>query len=138
LKKAVKDIRKEITPLVQSEDERNKTLIKKLEDELKDFFTQIKKRDFYKYQGVAVANEALEKINVELKAFTEKIEYYGTNAVKFGSPDSINASIKQLEAIQTEVENMKILWEHIDLCLGKFESYMKSKWVETEPFRHGR
>lgn len=130
----MKDIRKEITPLVQSEDERNKTLIKKLEDELKDFFTQIKKRDFYKYQGVAVANEALEKINVELKAFTEKIEYYGTNAVKFGSPDSINASIKQLEAIQTEVENMKILWEHIDLCLGKFESYMKSKWVETNPF----
>lgn len=66
LKKAVKDIRKEITPLVQSEDERNKTLIKKLEDELKDFFAQIKKRDFYKYQGVAVANEALEKIQVEI------------------------------------------------------------------------
>lgn len=29
---------------------------------------------------------------------------------------------------------MKSLWAHIDLCTGKFDGYMKSKWVETDPF----
>jgi dynein heavy chain len=135
LKKQVKDIRKEIAPLVQGEDERNTTLIRKLEDELKDFFTQIKKRDFYKYNtGVELAKEKLVSINDEIAVLEQKIEDYGYNSKKFGSPDAINPSIKQVEVIKTEVVNMNGLWNHIEICTNKFEGYMKSKWIETDPY----
>lgn len=49
LKKLAKDIKKEITPIVASETQKNNTQIGKLEDELKSFIQEMRKRDFYKY-----------------------------------------------------------------------------------------
>lgn len=29
---------------------------------------------------------------------------------------------------------MNGLWDHIDTCTAKFNGYMESKWIETDPF----
>jgi hypothetical protein len=50
LQKLAKDIRKEITPLVNNETEKATNLIKKLEEDLKVFISDLKKRDFYFYK----------------------------------------------------------------------------------------
>ena len=41
---------------------------------------------------------------------------------------------KDIEAIKITVDNMKILWDHIDLCQRKFDGYMNTKWIDTKPF----
>jgi hypothetical protein len=41
---------------------------------------------------------------------------------------------KDIEAIKVTVDNMKILWDHIDLCQRKFDGYMNTKWIDTKPF----
>lgn len=62
---------------------------------MKDFNTQLKKRDFYKYAtGVETSKAKLEGVKDEIKALEQKIEDYGFNCKKFGSPDAINNSIK--------------------------------------------
>ena len=47
LKKLAKDIKKEITPLVNNENEKTVSMIKKNEEDLKVYTTEMKKRDFY-------------------------------------------------------------------------------------------
>ena len=81
LKKLAKDVKKEIAPLVQNENEKTINLIKKLEEDLKQFTAEIKKRDFYFYKtGVEEAKKKLDAIYEEVKIFEEKIEDYGYNA----------------------------------------------------------
>ena len=45
----------------------------------------------------------------------------GENAKKFEVPDMILKAEKDIEAIKVTVDNMKILWDHIDVCQKKFE-----------------
>lgn len=76
-----KDVKKEIAPLVQNENEKTINLIKKLEEDLKQFIAEIKKRDFYFYKtGVEEAKKKLDTIYEEIKVFEDKIEDYGYNA----------------------------------------------------------
>jgi len=135
LKKLAKDVKKEISPLVHNENEKNLACIKKLEDDLKNFQNEMKRREFFFYKtGVEGAKEKLAQVSEEIKGFEEKIEDYGYNALKFGSPDIMQNSIRQVEAIKLEVANMNTLWDHTDKCLNLFQGYMDSKWVETSPF----
>lgn len=65
-------------------------LIKKLEEDLKVFTGDLKKREFYFYKtGVAEAKKKLDSIYAEIKVFEDKIEDYGYNAAKFENPDLI-------------------------------------------------
>jgi len=57
----------------------------------------------------------------ELTIFEDNIKDYGGNAEKFGVPDMILKAEKDIEAIKITVDNMKILWDHIDTCQRKFE-----------------
>lgn len=66
--------------------------------------------------------------------FEDKIEDYGDNAEKFGDGDMIQKAIKDIESIKLTIENMKILWDHIDECSKVFQRFMLNKWIETEPF----
>ena len=130
-----KDIKKEITPLISNEGEKNNTLIKKLDEDLKQYIAEMKKRDFYFYKtGVVEAKGKLDQVYQEIQIFEDKIEDYGYNAVKFNNPDAISSSVKQIESIKAEVSNMVQLWDHIDLCLNLFNEYMESKWIDTKPF----
>jgi len=134
LKKLAKDIKKEITPLVNGENEKTTNLIKKLEEDLKAYTTEMKKRDFYQYKtGVTESKNRLGLVGDELKVFDDKITDYGYNASKFGNPDQITNSIKAVETIRTEVQNMIALWDFIEKQQEAFEGYMNSKWVTSSP-----
>ncbi len=114
LKKLAKDIRKEITPLVQNEKDKTMNMIRKFEDDLKIYTNELKKRDFYQYKtGVAESKGRLALISDELKIFDEKIVDYGYNANKFDNPDLIQNSIKSVDAIKQEIQNMIALWDFI-------------------------
>lgn len=134
LKKLAKETKKEITPIVQNESEKTSFMIRKLEDELKDFTTGLKKRQFYKYDaGVPGAKEKLEGINNEIKGFEDRISDYGYSMDKFGNADLINNSNRSVDFIKQEVANMVMLWEHIECCQDSFKGYMEAKWVDTNP-----
>ena len=81
LKKMAKDVKKEISPLISNENEKTTNQIKKLEEDLKQFNGDIKKRDFYLYKtGVEDGKKKLELIYEEIKVFEDKMEDYGYNA----------------------------------------------------------
>jgi len=135
LKKLAKDIRKEISPMVANENEKTTNQIKKFEEDLKVYATELKKRDFYYYKtGVTDSKKKLSSVNEEIIVFDQKIVDFGYNAQKFGNPDLITNSIKQVEAIKSEIQSMVLLWDHIEVCQNNFQNYMEAKWVETNPF----
>ena len=101
---AAKDIKKEISPLIANENEKTTTMIKKFEEDLKVYFTELKKRDFYFYKtGVDESKKKLASVNEEIAIFDQKVIDYGYNAQKFGNPDLITNSQKQVESIRTEI-----------------------------------
>ena len=104
LKKLAKDIKKEITPLVNNENEKTINMIKKFEEDLKVYTTELKKRDFYQYKtGVIQSQTSLGAVSEELKQFDDRITDLGYNAQKFGNPDMIQNSIKAVESIKAEI-----------------------------------
>ena len=135
LKKQAKETKKDIAPTVENEKEKTKQMIKKLEDDLKSYTNELKKREFYYYKtGPEEAQKKLGGVGAEISVFEEKIEDYGYNAREFGVPELIEQSVASVDAIKSEVESMNVLWDHIKLCDTTFEEYMKSKWLETKPY----
>jgi hypothetical protein len=77
----------------------------------------MKKRDFYKYEcGKEQAEEKLRGVFGEIAEFETKIQDYGYVANKFGNASLIDNSVKQVDVIKLEVNNMRGLWEHISFC----------------------
>jgi dynein heavy chain len=135
LKKMSKDVKKEIAPLVAGEMDLNNFNIKKLEEDITLFTQEMRKREFFNYKcGTSLALEKLDGVFVELKVFEEKIADYGDNARKFGNPDLIQKAIKDIETIKVSVDNMKVLWDHIDVCQKTFSKFLTTKWDDTQPF----
>lgn len=63
-------MRKEISPLIQNENEKTTVMIKKFEEDLRVYTTELKKRDFYFYKtGVTEAKKKLDGVNVEIAEF---------------------------------------------------------------------
>lgn len=121
--------------MVNQEQDNNNFKIKKLEEEITQFTQEMKKREFFYYKcGTTVALEKLDGVFDELKSFEDQIADYGDNAAKFGQPDQILKAVKDIEAIKITVDNMKVLWDHIDLCQSAFERFNSNKWIETQPF----
>lgn len=129
LKKIAKDTKKEIAPLVQQENDRNKGNIKQLEEKITGFNQEMKKREFFQYKcGTKLAKEKLDGVFDELTIFEEQIKDFGFNADKFGQPDLINKAVKDIETIKITVNNMKGLWDHIFICQTNFNQNMENKW----------
>ena len=95
----------------------------------------MKKREFFQYKcGTKIALEKLDGVFDELKTFEDQIADFGSNAAKFGNPEQIQKSTHDIELIKITVDNMKQLWDHIDFCQKKFDSYMLMKWQGIAPF----
>lgn len=108
LKKTAKEVKKEITPLVNTESQKCINYIAKLEEDLKAYSAAMKKRDFYKYAfGRGPALEKLDGVFDELGSFISRIDELGSNAAKFGNPEAIEVPEKQVEGIKNEVNAMK-------------------------------
>lgn len=70
-------------------------MIKRFEEDLKVYTTELKKREFYFYKtGVTEAKQKLDSVEEEIAVFDQKIVDYGYNAQKFGNPDLITTSIR--------------------------------------------
>jgi hypothetical protein len=77
----------------------------------------MRKRPFFQYKtGAKESIERLGDVFNELKEFENSKDNYGENARKFGNPDLITKAVKDIEAIKITVENMKLLWDHINTC----------------------
>jgi dynein heavy chain, axonemal len=134
LKKLAKDIKKEVAPLVATETQRNTNQIAKLEEDMKGFGQDLKKREFYKYDcGREAALQKLDAVYAEVAELEEKITNYGHTANKFGKPEIIDGCNRQADSIRNEIGNMKMLWDHISLCQGTFISYLSNTWMNTDP-----
>jgi dynein heavy chain, axonemal len=95
----------------------------------------MKKREFFQYGcGAARAIEKLDGVYGELKVFEDGRDTYGDYAAKFGTPDLIMKAAKDIEGIKITIDNMKVLWDHIDECQKTFNRFMNNKWIETQPF----
>jgi len=117
LKDTQKAVKKEIQPLVAAEKDKNTHNIKNLEEAIIQFTQDMKKREFFQYKcGTATALQKLDGVFDELKTFEDQIADYGDNAAKFGDPGQIGKAQKDIEQIKVTVENMKVLWDHIDFC----------------------
>jgi len=127
-------MKKEIKPLVTQETSKNNNAINKLEEDQKLYTQEMKKRDFYKYEcGKEKAIEKLKGVYGEIEGFENKIEQFGYVADKFGNPSLIDNSVKQVDVIKLEINNMKLLWEHISCCQDIFELNQTSTWENLEP-----
>jgi len=122
LKDVQKAVKKEIQPLVAAEKDKNTHNIKNLEEQIIQFTQDMKKREFFQYKcGTEVALQKLDGVFDELKTFEDQIADFGDNAAKFGDPGQINKAAKDIEQIKITVDNMKVLWDHIDFCTKRFE-----------------
>jgi hypothetical protein len=82
----------------------------------------MKKREFYKYEcGKDQAEVKLNAVFAEIAVLENKIADFGYVAGKFGNPNLIDNSLRQVELIKLEVNNMRSLWDHISHCQGVFE-----------------
>lgn len=132
LKKIAKETKKEIAPLVDSESKKNQQTITKFEETLKAYTTDLKKREFYKYDtGKARADETLEAVRMEIDTFKNKLAELQFSSIKFEHPDAINASQAQIEVIETEMDAMSRLWDHAGYCQGIFNENLQTTWYKT-------
>jgi len=75
LKKIAKDVKKEINPLVTQETGKNNNNIAKLEEDLKAYFQEMKKRDFYKYDcGKELLRRSLTASSTRLPSSKRKLK----------------------------------------------------------------
>lgn len=130
-----KTSQKTIKPIVEQQDGINKNNIKKLEEEIGTFTMEMRKRPFFKYEtGATESISKLEGVFDELKVFESTRDVLGEHSRKFGNPDLITRTVKDIEAIKQIVDNMKALWDHIETCQNAFARFMTNKWIETQPF----
>jgi dynein heavy chain len=135
LSKQAKETRKDIEKDVQAESDRNKVNIKRLEEEITQFTQEMKKREFFQYKcGTEMALTKLDGVFGELKVFENNIQDYGGNCAKFGNPNQIEKAVKDIELIKQTVDNMKVLWDHIAICMGRFDYFFKQKWIGIQPY----
>jgi len=135
IKKLAKDVQKTIKPLVVQENDINNHNIKKLEEDITTFTQEMKKREFFQYScGAPKAIEKLDGVYSELKIFEDGRDTYGDFADKFGNPELIQKAVKDIEGIKLTIDNMKQLWDHIDIVQKAFSGFMNNKWIETQPF----
>ena len=84
LKKLAKDMEREIKKNVEQETSNNAKQIQALEDTMKKFTNDLKKREFYQYKtGRETAVQKLKDVRTEIADLEKKIEDFGFNAQKF-------------------------------------------------------
>ena len=77
----------------------------------------MKQRDIYKYDtGRDQALQSLKNVQEEIKEFQAKISGFKYTSQKFGNPEIIEVSERQIDVVINETEAMQGLWDHIAKC----------------------
>merc|ERR1711974_515875 len=70
LQKLSNNVEKEISPNVKQESEKTKANIKRFEEDLKQYYVDLKKESFYSYKtGVENAFKRLEEVNEQISQY---------------------------------------------------------------------
>ena len=132
LKKLAKDTKKEIAGLVDTEAKKNSGAVGKLDEDLKVYINEMRKRDFYKYEtGRETSLESLRKVHQEIEEFQEKIAGFRYTSMKFGTPEIIEVSERQIETVINEAAAMQGLWDHVEKSQLRFQDYLNNSWLQT-------
>lgn len=133
LQKKAKEVKKDIAPMVALEADKCKQQIKNFEEELKVYFTNVKKKDFQKYEtGVYQALKLLVEEETRLDNDQNSLNELEHLAIYFGFPEAIVGCSKQLEQNQFDVRTMRQLWNHIEKVLKMYDQFLGSTWPKIQ------
>lgn len=108
--------------------------IEAFEDELNQYFRDLKLRNIYRYAtGVEGAFETLNSLDQEVAVFQKKLADFNYFAKMFEFEDKPANCVKHMEAIQGEIQIIRKLWTHIKKTLDVFSAYLKSHWANVNP-----
>jgi len=127
-------VEKEITVPKSNEAVKTKERIKKFEDSMKEAQMGLKKESFYYYDtGVEASFERIDEVKEKIKTYKETLQkfIYYEEMFKFTESET-NGSAKIIDTIETEVNWMYKLWEHIKKCQDRFDEYMQLKWNDMD------
>ena len=97
------------------------------------YSTDLKKKEFFFYSsGSEVSLKKLDSSMEDYKSFEATYFDKEEDAVKFGVPEMMETSKKQLKSIKAEIESMTALWNHIKNCLAEFERFSASSLLKGE------
>ena len=126
---------KEIKPSIANETNKNKHECQKLEEKLKLFSNNLKKRDFYKYEtGREMAMKKLDEVYAEIEDIENTIQDLGFNATKFKEPQLMDGCKKHVETVTAECAGMKVLWDQISTLQKTFDVWLSTQFSETKPY----
>jgi len=126
-------VEKDIAPNVKTESEKTRENITKYEEELKQYFTDLKKESFYIYgTGVEGAFEKLAVVQEHIEKFDQRVADFEYFCRMFEFSDELNPVYKNLDHIKTEVNLVTRLWKHIKKSQEKFAEYKERHWGDID------
>ena len=106
-KKLAKETKKEIASMVDNEAKKNNASVARLDEDLKHYINEMKKRDFYKYEtGKEQSLQSLKNVQSDIEEFQEKIASFKYTSMKFGNPEIIEVSERQIDVVINETGAM--------------------------------
>ena len=127
-----------ILPSMTKQREKTKLDIEKFDKELRDFFNnKLKnKSPIYDYgYGHESALQKIKDLQDLVKGYDshyKDYEFYSKMLYEEEEPASLGSSLKNLEMISQEVDVMRQLWEHIEMCEKKFTDYQNLEWKDVD------
>jgi len=117
-------VEKDISGQVKAEGDKAQDDLHKFDEKLKEFYTHMKKEDFYKYGNGAEASqkrikEVLENVT-DMEAKLKDFEYFGK---MFNFSNEIESPEQNLAKIKKDLDMVNVLWNKIINCQTIFKSY---------------
>lgn len=114
-------VEKDISGQIKGEGDKAKDDLTKFDEKLKEFYTQMKKEDFYKYgNGAEASQKRIQEVLVNVNEMGLKLkdfEYFGK---MFDFSDQIESPEQNLSKIKKDLDNVNNLWTKIINCQQVF------------------
>lgn len=126
-------VEKDISGQVKGEGDKAQDDLQKFDEKLKEFYTHMKKEDFYKYGNGAEASqkrikEVLETVK-EMELKLKDFEYFGR---MFNFSEDIESPEQNLAKIKKDLDIVDVLWSKIINCQNVFNSYQNLNFLSFD------
>lgn len=119
-------VEKDISSQVKAESDKTKDNLIKFEENLKEYYTNMKKESFYQFKtGQQASQKRLGEVQTKINEFQKDLDDFQSISTVFGFGEETNGSKKNMEIIVSELSIVKKLWDHIKKCEDIFDSYLK-------------
>lgn len=117
-------VEKDISGQVKGEGDKAQDDLKKFDEKLKEFYSQMKKEEFYKYQnGAEDSQNRIKQVLENVKEMEDKLkdfEYFGK---MFNFSEDIESPEQNLAKIKKDLDIVDQLWTKIIHCQKIFNGY---------------